>query len=287
MQVPAINELRCFFISRTYTHRHMHTMHETRMSEYCNVVRIRPGRTLPSGYTLVPASSPAVLQQLCRTFTLARGLTLHEVWDEWNQTVTGYLIPSAVFGIAHEYRSGVSVARWSTLPVHERNRLKYARALLLEQFPRMPEIAAIRIAERAQREQWNGEKRKLEERAINHIRHEWTSYEAHFNHYQSYPQATGSTTADANPRESKLSRKKDVVLEAVKPRIRDVLISWLPKELTAADLASLVQRYNLYDSASGNRSYKQGSVLARTSCLRYHGGLETPANLLAKTELIM
>ena len=265
----------------------MHAMFETGMNEYCNVVRIRPGRTLPSGYTLVSASAPAVLQQLCRTFTLARGLTLHEIWDEWNQIVIGYLIPSALFGLAHEYRSGVSVDRWSTLPLHHRNRLKHARALLLDQFPRMPEIAAIRIAERAQREQWNGEKRKLEERAINHVRHEWTSYEAHLNHYQSYPQSTGNTAANASLRESTLSRKKDLVLEAVKPRIRDVLISWLPKEVNAADLANFFQRHDLYDSASGNGSYKQGSVLARMSCLRYHGGLETPANLLAKTELIM
>jgi hypothetical protein len=151
----------------------------------------------------------------------------------------------------------------------------------------MPGIAVIRVAERAQRERWNGDEKKLEERVVNYVRHEWTSYEVRLDQLMRFPLPTGSSTTSGKQREATLNRKNDDILEIVKPRIRDVLIAWLPKDVSAEDLAKFCQRHQLFDSADGDGTHRKQSVLVQTSCLRYHGGLETPANLLARTELIM
>lgn len=263
-------------------------MDHSALNEYSNVVRHGLNQTTPLGYTLVSTSAPAILQLFCRTFTFAQGLTLYEVWDAYNQRATAYLVPTPVHSLAiSEFRNGVTTARWNHLPLHQRSILWHARELLLQQYPRMPEIAAIRIAERAEREGWNGLKVSLEGRVVNHIRHEWTSYVTHFDHYRSFPLPAGNTPADARLRESTLSRHKNEVLEAVKPRMREILVLWLPQDISSAALASLFQRHDLFDSANGNGQYTQANMLVRTNLLRYHGGLETPSNLLAKTELIM
>lgn len=283
MQAPAANRLRCL-ITLYYI---AYAMAHSDLNEYCRVVRLESGQTAPSGFTLVSASAPAVLQQLCRTFTFARGLTLYELWDCWNQTATGYVVPSSMFSMAWEYRNGLLPALWSDLPLHHRNILNHARTALLEQFPRIAEIAAIRIAERAQREKWNGEKQKLEKGVVDQIRHEWTSYEVRLEQFERYNQPASNTTASQSRSETSLLRKKDEVFEIVKPRIRDVLISWLPKDVSAEYLASFFKRHELFDAADGKGGYREENMLVRTSNLRYHGGLETPANLLAKTELNM
>ena len=261
-------------------------------NEYCRVIRLVSDRPAPSGFTLVSSTAPALFQQLCRTLTFARGLVLYEVWDDWNQTATGYLVPSPIAALTLEYKHGFSPERWDNLPLHQRNKLKHARALLLERFPRMPDIAVIRIAERAQREQWSGDKKKLEERVINHVRHEWTSYETHLEHYVRYPQFTGlpngdRTAAAENQRRTKLSRKKDEVLEMVKLRMRDVLLSWLPNDISSLELTSFWRRHHLFDSTDGHGEYREKSTVVQTSSLHHYGGLETPANLLSKTELIV
>ena len=261
-------------------------------NEYCSLIRLVPDRPAPTGLILVSSTAPALFQQLCRTLTFARGLTLYEVWDDWNQTATGYLVPSPVAALASEYKHGFSPDGWTNLPLHERNRLKHARSLLVERFPRMPHISVVRIAERAQREHWNGDKRKLEERVVNHVRHEWTSYETRLEHYVRYPQFTGLPNEDRtagaeSQRGMKLNRKKDEVLELVKPRMRDVLLSWLPKDVISSDLTNFWRRHHLFDSADGYGEYREKSILVQTSRLQYYGGLETPANLLSKTELIM
>jgi hypothetical protein len=156
----------------------------------------------------------------------------------------------------------------------------------------MPDIAIIRIAERAQREQWNGDKKKLEERVVNHVRHEWTSYETQLEHYVRYPQFTGlpnrdRTAAAESQRGIKLSRKKDEVLEMVIPRMRDVLLSWLPNYISSLELTSFWRRHHLFDAVYGHGEYREKSILVQTSSLHCYGGLEAPANLLSKTELII
>lgn len=263
-------------------------MDHSAFNEYSNVVRHGLNQTLPLGFKFVPTSAPSILQQLCRTFTLARGLTLYEVWDAYNRRATGYLVPTLLHSLAiSEFRDGITTERWNHLPLHQRSILRHARELLLQQFPRIPEIAAIRIAERADREVWNGLRSSLEERVVNHIRHEWTSYSTQFDHYRNYPLPVGGTLSHARLRNSTLRRHKDEVLEAVKPRVREIITLWLPGDVNAAELARLYRRHDLFDSANGNGPYKEADMVLRTSCLRYHGGSETPGNLLAKTELIM
>jgi hypothetical protein len=151
----------------------------------------------------------------------------------------------------------------------------------------MPEIAITKVVERAQRGRWNGDKKNLEERVVNYVRHEWTSYEVRLDSVVRFHYSTSNTTTGGRQREATLNRKKDEILETVKPRIRDVLVSWLPKDVGAEGLARFWQRHKLFGSTDGNGTYRKESVLVQTSGLRYHGGLEIPANLLAKTELIM
>lgn len=290
MQGPAKHH-QCLTIFYGLLHSCM-AMLSNLSNEYCSIVRLAPDRPAPSGFTSVSSTAPALFQQLCRTFTFARGLTLYEVWDDWNQTATGHLVPSPVAALASEYKHGFSPDRWSSLPLHQRNRLKHARTLVLERFPRMPDIAIIRIAERAQREQWNGDKKKLEERVVNHVRHEWTSYETQLEHYVRYPQFTGlpnrdRTAAAESQRGIKLSRKKDEVLEMVIPRMRDVLLSWLPNYISSLELTSFWRRHHLFDAVYGHGEYREKSILVQTSSLHCYGGLEAPANLLSKTELII
>ena len=262
-------------------------MHGKDSFEYAKLIRLEPGRAAPSGFTLISTSAPAVIQQLCRTLTFARGLTLYESWDDWTKTAVGYMVPSFIADIASDYKEGLSVDRWNCLPLHQRSILKHARTLLLDRFPKMPDIAMLRVAERAQRERWNGDKRKLEDRVVNFVRHEWSSYEVRLDHFGRHPGVLGDTTINDKQRVMSLKRKKDEVLEIVKPRMREVLVFWLALDISGSDLAQFYRRHRLYDSAEGIGGYQEANAVIRTSRLQHLGGLETPANLLLKTEVII
>ena len=119
----------------------------------------------------------------------------------------------------------------------------------------MPEIAVIKVAERAEREKWDGEVVNLEQRVVNCVKHRWTSYESR----------------------REYSTEKDV-LEMIEPRMREVLKSWFSEDMTFAELERFWWRHGLCDAADSSSVGEQLHAVA----LRDHGGLETLGNVVGR-----
>ena len=211
---------------------------------------------------------------------------MYEVSDEWDESIDGYIVPSSIAEIASQYKHGLGTEGWNLFPLHKRNTLKHAHRLLDERFPRMSAIAAIRIAERAEWERWNGEKKSLEEKVVNHVRHEWTSYEVRLAYAKKYDRSPtawsgGAQDVDVRWREHdwQAGAKKDQILEAIKPRMREVLHSW-PQDMDEFELTKFWRRHRLQDSVSGE------SGVSQRAALQHFGGMETVANLISRVDVI-
>jgi hypothetical protein len=139
---------------------------------------------------------------------------------------------------------------------------------VLAQFPRMPLTSAKMIAE----DYWRKirsrpfRKRDLEDCIVEHAMRCWTSYE-----FRVY---------DARQRTA-------VAREIIKPRMRDVLKSWLPPPeeipVTGKDeLLELFERHELLDSEEWLGEEDDGAEkwsALRYAGLRHFGGEETVANV--------
>lgn len=256
------------------------------IGEYSDLIRLSPDdfQTF-SGCTFISASTTPPVPQLCRELTLARGRILYEVFDEWNESITGYVVPASVAEVVSQYERGLSTEAWNSLPLHRRNVLKHAHRMLDERFPRMSSIAAIRVAERAEWERWNGEKMSLEEKVVDHVRHEWTSYEVRLEYVKKYDRSPTAWSGaperiDAHWRDHKqqIENKKEHIREIIKPRMREVLRSWLPQDISEPELGRFWRRHSLYVSGAGEDGVSRGAVLQN------YAGLETIANLVSRAD---
>lgn len=168
--------------------------------------------------------------------------------DRWSEHVIGYIVPDDILEEAKAYRPASSP--WPEEPSHVRNRLQYAYDGVAAQFERIPHVAAKSVAEAVYRtlRQRPYTKRAIENLLVDHVRHQWTSYEF---------------------RVKNMQQREAEVLQIIKPRMRDVLQSWLPQCVRSESLVEFLGRHDLLDAP-----------LLRSTTLSCHGGLETVANLV-------
>lgn len=220
-------------------------------SEYTTILRLPPGTPAAPGSTFIPSHSPPTVRQLVRDLTLARGRVLYEIHNSYEGRVLGYISPWVVADIAFRYRDGVGSAAQKVEPEGRR-----AMAVLREMFPRMPEFAALRVVEKVGkgRERCSGRESELEEKVVGLVKDEWTSFEFRMEQVRHSDLLGRSPLSSTGRRETQVSwwrerRQRPLVeeqiLETVKPRIREVLRSWLPADITNLKLAALWERHGL------------------------------------------
>ena len=154
-------------------------------------------------------------------------------------------------------------------------------------FPRMPEWAGMRIAKQLDRLKKTGDggrvgKREVEVKVVEMVRWEWTS--------------CGFGVGIATDETVGIRRRRSVwesaydgipacggsgatygVEEAVKLRMREMLLSWLPIDVHGTELEAFWQSHGLEHAAGENRCSKD--VTLRSGLMDY-GGAETVANLV-------
>ena len=259
-------------------------------NEYSEVIRLPYDCETPPGHTFISSKSPIAVQQLSRELSLARGRIIYEVWDTWTHTIAGYAVPSDIARLASLYKHGVSTKIWNELPSHRKGLIMHAYMVMMQRFPRIPEIAAIRVAEEAERDRWNGERSGIDDRVVNHAKHEWTSYQLRVQYFHQFNQRPSAWSglqgfyARRDDYMKRLRNTKEQALEDMKPRMREVLRSWLSEDISYAELAKFWRRHELYDSSKGEGRCRKEDGLFESLSLQYHGGLETPGNLICKVE---
>ncbi|KAK4540075.1 hypothetical protein LTR36_009816 [Oleoguttula mirabilis] len=248
-------------------------------SEYDEVIRVNPSQDYEilkrDGYAFISEQKPLAARQYCRDMTLARGRILYQVWDQWTAQTLGYIVPEEILSEAKAYRPGSALNPWPEEPAHTRNLLQHVYERLTIQFERIPHTAAKSVAEEIHHalRRRPMTKRAIEDAVVEHVRLRWTSYE--FRVKNMVPS---------------LQRECEVV-EMIKPRMREVLRSWLPQYISGEALVELWERHGLLDAdADTNGVVEIGGEVAggetfedvafRRPALFYHGGLETPANLV-------
>ncbi|KAK5122955.1 hypothetical protein LTR85_003520 [Meristemomyces frigidus] len=244
-------------------------MASANLSEYGELIRVTPSQDYEimryDGYTFVSEQKPLAARQYCREMTLARGRILYEVWDQWTEQVLGYIVPEKISNEAKAYTPGSALSPWPEEPTPVRSLLQHAYDRVTISFERIPHIAAKSIAEAIHHTLRRRPltKRAIEDSVVEHVRHRWTSYEF---------------------RIMNMKQKETEVLEMINPRMRDVLQSWLPQYVSGEALVELWSKHMLLDADDSQQVGGRAVDVAFTrTTLLYHGGLETPANLVTIT----
>ncbi|KAK3725956.1 hypothetical protein LTR37_000104 [Vermiconidia calcicola] len=264
----------------------------TPTNEYSDIIRLSEHFRLPFGYTLLPSTSPITVLHLSRDLTLSRGRICYEMWDSWEEKVSGYVVPSEVVAAARDYKDGVSTKHWSGLPIDRRNVLWYAHRLLKERFPRIPAIAALRIAEKAERIGWQDRKEELEGMVVEHVNVEYTSFTFRLQYFENQlgppptPWTFSANLGDfydvQRQYRTELKIHEEEVVKIVEPRMREVLKSWLPTSVSSLELTKFWRTHHLLESGSAKMDSFYGAETLHGSTLRDFGGLETVANIVAR-----
>ncbi|KAF2773361.1 hypothetical protein EJ03DRAFT_129808, partial [Teratosphaeria nubilosa] len=248
-------------------------------SEYEEVIRIdisqdAGGIDAKPGHMFVSEGQPLSIRQYCREMTLARGRLLYEIWDSWNRRLLGYIVPTSVHNDALVTRPTAALSPWLDEPHQKRRLLTHYHDTLLAQFPRMPRHSAKTISEKyfsTSRHRFSA--LALENCVIEHVKTFWTSYTFRVN-------------------EVRQGRREVEAL--IKPRMREVLKSWLPfpqeMPLTGKDeVRELFERHALLDDYEEDGGFveRQSPVkvkvqdwdgVLRWNALRHCGGLEGLGN---------
>ena len=262
-------------------------------NEYSSIVRLENDVKTPPGHTFISSSLSPTVQQLSRDLTLARGRILYEVWDSWNHTIDGYLVPSSIASIAMQCKDGVRTEAWEGLPSHQQNAIRQIHTTILRHFPRIPAASAIRVAEKAQREKSSVRKSTIEERVVQHARHEWTSYDLKLesSHRLNQPPSawSGIETIQVRRRlyQEHYTAKKAETPASAKPRMREVLRSWLPEDISSTELALFWRKHDLFDAEEGIGGSREQDVLFKGASLQDYGRLETVCNFVRKVEAFL
>lgn len=136
----------------------------------------------------------------------------------------------------------------------------------------MPNIAAKEIAEHAERFRWKSDKVELEAMVVNHVTREWSSFDFRMEAFvATLPLPYSAAMADKLIGEE--SRK---VFEIVKPRVREVLKSWLSREKSGRQLTEFYKKHKLCSDDGKVESY---NTIVGDIEIRDYGGAETAANV--------
>ncbi|KAK3716549.1 hypothetical protein LTR37_006445 [Vermiconidia calcicola] len=264
----------------------------TPTNEYSDIIRLSEHFRLPFGYTLLPSTSPITMLHLSRDLALARGRICYEMWDSWEEKVSGYVVPSEVVAVARDYKDNMTTKHWSGLPFEQRNVLWYAHRLLKERFPRIPAIAALRVAEKAERSGWQNGKEDLERMVVEHAKMEYTSFTFRLQYFENQlgpPPTPWTFSANLGDfyevqrrYQTEMKTCEEKVLEIVEFRMREVLKSWLPSFMSFSELTKFWRTHDLLEPGSAKKDTFYGAETLHGSTLRDFGGLETVTNIVAR-----
>jgi len=242
-------------------------MASTTKNEYNDLIRIPPSTHPSPGRTFIEAAAPTHIMQICREHTFAQGRILYEVYDADDARVLGYLVPNTVSRLATTYKHGINLASWNKVDLDQLLKLRLAHWELMQKFPRLPDIAAKAISEKAAAQGWKGDKNVLETKLVDYALHEWTSYDFRL---EQAPNAGPSKTKE--------------VAEHVKPRLREVLRSWLPLHTAQRDVFLLYRRHELVDAELQEVIGGSKLDMPPSIGLQNYGGSETVANITLRPD---
>ncbi|KAK4552885.1 hypothetical protein LTR86_010017 [Recurvomyces mirabilis] len=196
--------------------------------EYGQVVRVEvdTDREIPwcDGYIFVGETKPLEARVYCREITLARGRILYEVKLRRTGSTIGYSVPREILEEAKAYRSGSVLKSWTEEPYSIRQVLQGAHEMVLEQFPRIPSYSARMVAQEFKRESITPRKAEIEGAVVAHAQKSYTSFKY---------------------RVRDLGEREADVLKLIRSRMREMLESWLPRDVLSSKLRSIFRTYHL------------------------------------------
>ncbi|KAI7551276.1 hypothetical protein KC331_g2648 [Hortaea werneckii] len=206
-------------------------------TEYTQVIRLKANTDSETfkapGYVFVASTRPVAERQYVREMTLARGRLLYEVWDHWNECIFGYICPEQVNAEARRHLLASAPNLWPEESAQTQQRLQRMYDQVKHNYPRAPHVALKGAAE--------------------------TLY------LQLYGRA--ATRIDVE------RANEEEVKKMVKPRMREVLWSWVEQWTRANEVVALWERDGLLDTRN-----ERAQFIFEASALTWYGGNEMLLN---------
>lgn len=241
-------------------------------SEYEQVIRLEATYDhdvlVPPGYIFVSDWKPVAARQYVRETTLARGRILYEVWNTWANAILGYACPEDILTEAKAYRPSSVLSLWPEEPGRARCSLQHNYDRVKHQFPLAPHVAAKAVAEHLsdRSRACPIKKRDVEDAVVEHVKLKWTSHGFRGLHMHQRPQE---------------------VEELVRPRVRDVLRSWLDEHARGDALIQLWDRHGLRESSDDREKKALDDLSFETCSLTWYAGKETLGNCRSVTHTML
>lgn len=238
--------------------------HSLRMSllyddtEYTQVIRLNANadfETLQAtGYVFVANTRPVAERQYVREMTLARGRLLYEVWDRWDERIFGYVCPEQVNAEARRHLLASAPNLWPEESLQTRQGLQRMYEQVKHHYPRAPHVALKGAAETLYLQLYGRAATRIDvERAVcRYVKYYWTSFEF---------------------RVRNMRQNEEEVKKMVKPRMREVLWSWVEQWTRANEVVALWERDGLLDTRNERAQFS-----FEASALTWYAGNEMLSN---------
>ncbi|RMY49628.1 hypothetical protein D0865_07374 [Hortaea werneckii] len=221
-------------------------------TEYAHVIRLNANADFETfkapGYVFVASTRPVAERQYVRDMTLARGRLLYEVWDLWNECISGYICPEQVNAEARRHLLASAPNLWPEESAQTRQGLQRTYDQVKHHYPRAPHVALKGAAETLYLQLYGRAATRIDvERA-----YYWTSFEF---------------------RVRNMRQNKEEVIKMVKPRMREVLWSWVEQWTRANEVVALWERDGLLDTRNDRAQFS-----FEANALTWYGGNEMLLN---------
>ncbi|RMZ15810.1 hypothetical protein D0860_01425 [Hortaea werneckii] len=213
-------------------------------TEYTQVIRLNANANFETfkapGYVFVASSRPVAERQYVREMTLARGRLLYEVWDHWDECNFGYICPEHVYAEARRHRLTSAPNLWPEESVQTRQGLQRMYNHVKHHYPRAPHVAVKGAAETLYLQLYGRAATRIDvERAVcRYVQYYWTSFEF---------------------RVRSMRQNEEEVKKMVKPRMRELLWSWLEHGTRASEVVALWERNGLLDACGERGQFSYGA----------------------------
>ncbi|KAK6435074.1 hypothetical protein LTR95_008739 [Oleoguttula sp. CCFEE 5521] len=211
--------------------------------EYNDILTLTTQTLLPPAHSFIPI------------WLYDTGRVLYNVYDVYERSDhVGIVVPSHILAEAETLTKQSLSEPWRHRSAGDRENLDRAHNLVLKLFPRMPDIGAQKVATSLALAGRSLSNSAVEDAVLQYALLHWTSYRICLEQIN----ATESWKATQNAR------------EAVRPRLRAILTSWLPLEMTSREQLAFCRVHDLLEPEEAARP--------RGVELTYLGGKETVAN---------
>nr|OQO30633.1 hypothetical protein B0A51_01519 [Rachicladosporium sp. CCFEE 5018] len=222
--------------------------------EYNDTLTLTTQTLLPPAHSFVPVHAYDTVN-LCHQLTLAQGRILYNVYDVYERSDhVGIVVPTHIMAEVEALTKQSLSEQWRHRSAGDRENLERAYRLVLKLFPRMPVIGAQKVAISPALAGRSPSSSAAEQAAVHYALLHWTSYRLRLDQAQ----VIESWRAIQDAR------------EAVGPRLRAILTSWLPLEMTGREQLAFCRVHNLLEPKEAARPCAVE--------LTYLGGMEIVAN---------